>query len=141
MAAVNLPVITIHNCDLLAARLADVERDVVAATESETNDWVRQARDRLEEREYPPELPGQRYRRTYNLKYGFVYLQQNREEWLIYNAMQYSSYVVGEEDEQAEIHKGRWWIAREVVEEGISELDDRLAARYQHIIDTAMATV
>lgn len=135
------PVITIHGYDRLAAVLAEVEREANEATEQAVGAYVSRARDRLEDKPYPPELPGQRYIRTYNLKHGFRDIHLSRGEWLIFNEMEYSSYVVGTPDEQAAIHAGRWWVAREVVEERVPDLEDVLAARYQAIIDRRLATV
>ena len=61
--------------------------------------------------------------------------------WVIRNVARqggresYAEYVVGEPEDQADIHRGRWWTAREKIEEhferyGGEALENELARRY-----------
>jgi hypothetical protein len=104
---------------------------------------------RLREEPYPPRLPGQKYVRTFTLANSWRYDKLGPGRWLISNAAtergkQYASYVVGEETDQADIHRGRWWVGREKVESHVKKLMQAgfaasLAARYQQEIDRLTA--
>ena len=97
--------------------------------------------DRLEAEPYPPELPGQRYVRTFTLAASWEQEQVGTGEWEIINTAtqkgrQYAEYVVGEPEDQADVHRGRWWTGREKVVEhferyGPEAVQDALARRYE----------
>ncbi len=65
---------------------------------------------------YPPERPGQRYKRTGALGRGWG-VTFNPASVTIHNRMGSSGYVVGDGrgGRQAWMHKGRWWLFRDVV--------------------------
>ncbi len=70
----------------------------------------------LRVKDYPPERPGQKYKRTGNLRRGWD-VQLNQASVTIHNRMGYSGYVVGDRkgERQAWMHRGRWWLFRDFV--------------------------
>ena len=72
---------------------------------------------------YPPELPNQKYIRTFKLrrgwKAGIQRIDHNRFAIVVSNDVEYTSFVVGSLSEalalavsfQADIHRGRWELA------------------------------
>lgn len=82
--------------------------------------YIEQARDAA--RVYPPELPGQRYRRTGTYRRSFRVEPVGRGYRLYSDAVQrgrrYTRYVGGAADGsgQARIHAGRWTLIRDAVE-------------------------
>jgi hypothetical protein len=85
--------------------------------------------------EYPPERPGQRYVRTGEFFYSWNIRQAESDRYVIEsnaqtpNGRRYSQYVVGDAYglSQAWMHKGRWPLFRDVVEEEIDRLPDEVA--------------
>lgn len=65
---------------------------------------------------YPPQRPGQKYIRTGRLGAGWD-IRINPASITIYNHMAYAGYVVGDAkgNKQAWMHRGRWWLARDVI--------------------------
>lgn len=63
-----------------------------------------------EARVYPPQRPGQRYRRTEDLKRGWRRTDARRDAGALVvdveNPVAYGSFVQG--DDQAPVHRGRW---------------------------------
>lgn len=79
---------------------------------------------------YPPERPGQRYRRTGKLGDGWTQRQYGRYHVTFSNKTPYASYVVGDStgDGQAWMHAGRWWLAIERIGQATSRLVQNLEA-------------
>lgn len=86
----------------------------------------------LKGKPYPPELSGQKYKRTGRLnrawaagvkgKYDTIHVTNNAS----FKGRYYAGYVVGNPissigNAQADIHRGRWWIATDVIEETIPQ--------------------
>lgn len=100
---------------------------------------------RLAATPYPPELPGQRYVRTFTLARSWEQEQIGPGRWEIRNVAsqrgrEYAEYVVGEPEDQADIHRGRWWTGREKIEEhferyGPAAIENSLARRYEQAMD------
>lgn len=90
--------------------------------------WARSRVD-LGQKRYPAERPGQRYRRTYQLRYGWRRRKPAPLSRLIENVASsrgrhYAGYVVGRK--QAWMHKGRWWVALKVIQEEVPTLAEML---------------
>lgn len=127
---------------LIAAQGQDVIDEAVDKL-VESEPW------RLRNELYPPIVPGQRYQRTGTLANSWRQEKTEAGRWLISNVARrknqsYAEYVVGASDDQAKVHRGRWWIGREKVEEhfkkkGSEILAASLARRYQIEIDKAMS--
>ena len=89
-----------------------------------TYDWAQlHVMRHLSVKPYPPERPGQRYKRTGNLKRSW---EAGVRGNVVYtkNAMPYAGYVVGDSagQRQAWMHRGRWYVMRDMVEEKTPEL-------------------
>ena len=75
----------------------------------------------LDLKEYPPMLPNQKYKRTFNLRNSWLYAVLRPTEAEIGNAATYAGWVQGER--QAAIHQGRWSKMREIGEEAVRVLE------------------
>lgn len=78
--------------------------------------------------QYPPERPGQRYVRTGQLGAGFRYASLGASHYQFINEVPYTRWVVGDSDGggQSWFHRGRWFVARERVEQEQPALVERL---------------
>lgn len=88
-------------------------------------------------RNYPPERPGQRYRRTGKLGGSWGTRQAGRLQRSIYNTAVYSVYVVGnaEGSGQAWMHRGRWWLARRRILSYVPSLVHRIELRIKNLLE------
>lgn len=93
--------------------------------------WGQQTRAKLKARPYPPPRPRQRYRRTGRLANSWAAERVGPSRVRILNRAQaprgrgpYPTYVVGDfrRQGQAWMHRGRWWLARDVIEEEVPAL-------------------
>lgn len=81
---------------------------------------------------YPPERPGQRYRRTGNLFSHWQIVALPDGYQIANTAMRkgkaYPQYVIGDArgGSQAWMHKGRWEVLRDVVEDEAQSLPDEI---------------
>lgn len=98
------------------SRLADMEDTVI---EPGKRKWLPQVRAALKSKPYPSKRPLQTYVRTGILADSWA-VQGNS----ITNSSGHGEWVVG--DEQFWAHLGRWWIARNVVEDETPGLGDVL---------------
>lgn len=100
--------------------------------------YIEQARDQA--RTYPPELPGQRYRRTGTYFRSFRVTSVGRGYRLASNAVQrgrrYTRYVGGLADGsgQARIHVGRWLRIRDAVERAQQAIVQRAREMFADIL-------
>ncbi len=87
---------------------------------------------------YPPERPGQKYKRTYKLQRGWR-ASPTPEGAKIENVSGYATFVVGDPDGggQAWMHKGRWWIAEGIIR---NERDYKLKPMLLKELDHMFAT-
>jgi hypothetical protein len=85
-------------------------------------------------RHYPPERPGQKYKRTFNLRRGWkTQIRAPRTGFTMStsNEVEYTHHVVGKPDlrlkaggkGQAWMHKGRWWIAGGVIRDQYKRME------------------
>lgn len=76
---------------------------------------------------YPPERPGQRYKRTGRL-FSHWSITGFEDRYTIANDMPYSKYVVGgaRGDGQAWMHVGRWELLRDVTEEEMAQMPEEV---------------
>ena len=107
----------------LAAQYPDEIEDIVA-------DFAKSERAKLKSTPYPPERPEQTYIRTGRLANSWRAEREASARWVIRNSAPYARWVVGK-DTQVWFHKGRWWIAEEVVAEDTPELTRRLTQRLE----------
>ena len=105
--------------------LIDAFADSLEMTNEEmTKDISHELQAFLRDKPYPPELPFQRYERTYELRRQWVVRRWGRSAHYIRNRQTYASYVVGDSDglDQAEVHQHRWWIAVDEIDAHLTRL-------------------
>jgi hypothetical protein len=102
-------------------------------TDPVTKAWAEKTRLKLRAKKYPPKRPGQKYKRTGRLGTSWKKRKAGKNTWAIINdasfkGRTYARYVVGDSkgNRQAWMHSGRWWVARDVIEENIPELRTEL---------------
>lgn len=115
-------------------RLVNFHPDVTTPVMKE---WGQETRKTLKGTRYPPKRPGQKYVRTGRLASSWR-AEVNRGAVSIFNtakqprqARLYAGYVVG--DDQAWMHKGRWWQARDIIQKQIPKLTDALTRTLEKI--------
>lgn len=103
--------------------------------------WTRWTRSRLKARAYPPMRPRQTYVRTGQLANRWRVEKKGPSRHAIMNDARgprgqlYATYVVGDGrgENQAWMHKNRWWIARDVINETTPQLTTALSARIREV--------
>jgi hypothetical protein len=107
-------------------------------SDSQSN-WARDVvRKELKGRDkYPPERPGQKYKRTGRLGDSWATRTAGPMMRAIYNPTPYAHWVVGDThgNRQAWMHKGRWWIARQKVLSMLPSLVRRIELRVTHFFE------
>ena len=106
----------------------DLRRKVIESpqvADRVTRQWALNTRQVLKQTPYPPKRPNQRYVRTGRLANSWKVVKQGTAQYQITNSAAnrgrlYAGYVVGLN--QAWMHKGRWWIARDIVAQEIPNL-------------------
>lgn len=108
--------------------------------------WSQETRGKLKSTPYPPKRPGQRYIRTGRLANSWRSRKKKDSQYVIENMAAgprgklYATYVVGgplgnavREFAQAWMHKGRWWMAKDVIDEELPRLRTAMIQRIVHI--------
>jgi hypothetical protein len=105
-------------------------------TDGVVGDWSKDMRYMLKAKPYPPKLPNQRYIRTGRLANSWRAFRVKLGEWTIANDARsprtselYASRVVGDNRglNQHHLFRGRWWIARQEIENFAGDLTRRLS--------------
>lgn len=128
--------LTISGKDLVLRRLSGLSK-TGERLERIVGARVREARDKLEATKYPVERPGQIYQRRYmaGLQGGYVVEKQSpggdSVAYVIANraldkrGRSFSVFVIGYGDKeggQARIHRGHWWLGRNIVKPVLSKI-------------------
>ncbi len=98
-------------------------------------DWSRDMARLLKGTPYPSKRPGQNYVRTGQLANRRRVSRQKSASYNILNDARgrrgrlYAGYVVGSGGDQAWMHAGRWWIARDVINGFSGDLTRRMVRR------------
>lgn len=98
-------------------------------------DWSRDMARLLKGTPYPSKRPGQNYVRTGQLANRWRVSRQKSASYNILNDARgrrgrlYAGYVVGSGGDQAWMHAGRWWIARDVINGFSGDLTRRMVRR------------
>jgi hypothetical protein len=127
MAGINLE-FGIENAKEVAASLALLE-DLPAYLNNDFDAWASMTLHRYLRgtTNYPPPPSGSTYQRTGNLGGGWAATKTANSVYSFDNPVEYAGYVVG--DDQAFMHRGRWWQASERIDERIVELALMLDAK------------
>jgi len=107
--------------DELLARLRSASAKAPGVMDEISYRWAQNVRAKLKSTPYPPKRPGQRYVRTGRLANSWRAERKGKGRALIVNSAGYSGYVVGKK--QAWMHRGRWWLGRNVLMESAPELE------------------
>lgn len=99
--------------------------------------WVKQiVRSRFTGMQnYAPPPAGSTYIRTGTLGGGWNHAMHGPLRHAITNPVMYAPYVVGD-NEQAWVHRGRWWTAARRVEQYLPDLVNNLATAAASILET-----
>ena len=107
--------------DELLARLRSASAKAPGVMDEISYRWAQNVRAKLKSTPYPPKRPGQRYVRTGLLANSWRAERKGKGRAVIINSASYSGYVVGKK--QAWMHRGRWWLGRNVLMESAPELE------------------
>jgi hypothetical protein len=107
--------------DELLARLRSASAKAPGVMDEISYRWAQNVRAKLKSTPYPPKRPGQRYVRTGRLANSWRAERKGKGRAVIINSAGYSGYVVGKK--QAWMHRGRWWLGRNVLMESAPELE------------------
>jgi len=124
--------------------------------------WTKDTRKELKAQPYPPKFVGpypwvsekQRryvmaairrgeiqvpYRRTGTIANSWSAVRVRPSQWRLYNSAQYADYVVGNRfgKRQARIHRGRWYLANDVISKRLPLLRRVVEAKINRLIKTA----
>lgn len=103
--------------------------------------WADDERSMLEKEPYPPERSGQRYIRTGRLGHSWRNQRPRKMVRVITNRAStarsgfYGGYVVGQQ--QAYMHRNRWYIASELVEADLPKLIKRVGNKGVKVFEAA----
>ncbi len=138
--------VQIRDEDNVRAGLLTFRKELPNAAERSIFDMLAETSRSLQE--YPPELPNQKYKRTFRFKNSWKAARLGSMTMMLFNDATargriYPSYVVGDEEGhgQARIHKGRWKTARGEVDRRISRVEKEIDRKLQVISNqTGLAT-
>jgi len=116
--------------EIIRALLALKTPAMFRIADSAAGKWLKRVRLQLFKTRYPPKRAGQRYVRTGMLGSSWSTSVIGPGRYQIKNSRTYARYVVGDHmgRGQAWMHKGRWWIALERIQQVAPDLADTIAA-------------
>lgn len=104
--------------------------------------WGQQTRTKLRTRPYPAMRPRQKYRRSGRLANSWAVERMQPSRIRFLNRAQargklYATYVIGDARRQGQawMHRGRWWLARDVIEEEVPALRNAMLTEIRRIWD------
>lgn len=126
---------TQRNADAVTRNLREAASVADGRLTDVTYGWAQVVRARLKSTPYPARRPRQRYVRTGLLANSWRAERQGAGV-LIANSAPYHGYVVGDAGGrgQAWMHRGRWWLGRDVVEEARPALREALVREMDRIL-------
>ncbi len=128
--------VSVNGLDDLLVKFKQAPEVVQAEAEAAAVQSLVQLKPDLED--YPPELPNQKYIRTYALQSGWAEAEpvftpmSSGFEAMLTNPTDYGPYVQ-DKDWQASIHQGRWQTTEDVVKRHASDMQANLDAAEQRI--------
>jgi len=130
--------VKIHGLDLLMKKFRELAVSNPEIGDEPLNKFSQEMTVTLGREPYPPELPNQKYIRTYQFKNSWFYKKADIARYKIINDARnpksgefYAGWVAG--TKQAPIHIGRWWQAVKVVKRHIKTLSNYLNTAYQKV--------
>jgi hypothetical protein len=102
-------------------------------------EWAQETRAFLKGRGYPSAPGGSKYVRTGLLANKWAAQREGRGIVRILNEAatknRYAGYVIGDSEDQARMHEGRWWQATEEIASRYPALDQKMDARLGKDLD------
>lgn len=126
--------IEIEGYDRLTRSLEKLTRGMPGMTSRVIRKWAAGTRAILKATPYPPKRPKQRYIRTGRLANSWTVAHTPEGATIVNHASargrEYARFVVGNAagEGQAWMHRGRWWKARDVIDNETPKLMSQLAA-------------
>lgn len=114
--------------DALKARWQSALTNRSAAFQPVMDEWAAEVKDEFDGLPYPPQRPNQKYMRTFALQKGYFRRgsrSKNYARIVLGNNAPRRRYAIGRES-QATIHKGRWYVFQDVIDEHRPDLHRRL---------------
>lgn len=121
--------VQIVNYNRLQNAFRRLAADMPEVSDEAVGQFAQAQRLALKAEPYPAKRPGQTYVRTGRLANSWGAVKEGEGRWTVINSQRYASYVVGVR--QAWMHKGRWWIAREVIRRNAADLVATLTEMYE----------
>lgn len=97
---------------------------------------------RLRRKAYPPELPNQKYKRTYDLQRHFRAQRRGPGRWAVINrvrsritGMMYAYRVIKKGFQGHDYFLGRWWIFEDVLQKNAPMLTRDLSVAIEKLLD------
>ena len=121
--------LTVRGQSAVANELRTAAAKAPKATQEATYQWAQRVRAALKARPYPSKRQGQTYVRTGRLASSWAVERQGKGVVITNRASgrsgPYSRFVVGDGKGagQAWMHRGRWWLGRNVLMESAPELE------------------
>ena len=128
----------LRNYNRVRNSLRKLASELSGASDETVRAFAQAQRARLKSTKYPPRRPNQKYVRTGLLANSWKVTKSGPGRYTITNKATgksglYAGYVVGGKGQQAWMHVGRWWVAKDVLEEATPELVAELTKIYQAI--------
>lgn len=127
--------IKVNGYDRVANNMRRLATELDRELDKDVRAWAQDTRGDLKAEPYPPKRPNQRYVRTGRLANSWGVRKAGPARYEIHNSASYSHYVVGNHmgKEQAWMHKGRWWLVRNLVQDRAPELTRRISAKIRKL--------
>lgn len=121
--------IEIRGYNRVENKLRRLASDLSKEVDPIVREWTQEERARFKRTPYPPKPPRSKYVRTGRLANSFAVRKESLARYIIENRAPYSSYVIGDNrgENQAWMHRGRWWLMRPMLEEHAPDLTRRIS--------------
>ena len=96
--------------------------------DDEAADFAKEQRRKLKAKPYPAKRPNQKYIRTGRLANSWRAEKRAAAQWTISNSASYAFWVVSRKG-QAKVHRNRWWIFEDEMEQATPKLTKNLTNR------------
>lgn len=127
----------VRGTNRVANKLRTLAAQMPTITNKSLYQWADDTRKELKGTKYPPKRPGQKYKRTGRLANSWKVDRAQKKVDIINTASskgkKYAGYVIG--DNQAWMHKNRWWRASDVIKKQIPALTKLLSNELRKEID------
>jgi hypothetical protein len=96
---------------------------------------ARREAGRLRKKPYPPELPNQKYQRTFELRDSYRHRKTGPSNYAITTQRKGAKWVVKKGMQNRRYHFGRWWTVDDEIAKGLPALSKRLSVEIEDIME------